>query len=220
MLKTHRAQQTSASVVIERALDIGACNSRVVTVAGEWALRCSCPLYRDAGEFCWWEHSLRERGIVTPTVLVNTYHPRTVLIIAKEDAIIADTQRDLRRISCDTAWELGLSSRGCSTFFATNTGIHTTTRKSLFKHSSSANENLSVGTTSREYWWTPFCPTVGAYMKRLLRLSLCSLPTSLMWARIILPQFAKLGINSSSTTKFGLLSSEQLLWVRVCNLIN
>ena len=205
--------------MIERTLNIGACNSRAGTVAGESVLRYSGPFYRDANEFWWWEHGLRETGIVTPMALVNTDHPRTVLIIAKEETIIADTQIDPWRISCDTARELGLSSRGCSTFSATNIGIHTTTRKSVSKRSSSTKENLQIGTTSRAYWWNPFCPTVGAYLKLLVRMRLCSIPTSLMWIRIILMLFGKLGINSSTTPKFGLLSLEQLSWAPVCNLI-
>ena len=196
--------------MIERTLNIHACNIRIGTVAGESALLCSGPLYRDANESCWWEHSLRETGIITPTALVNTDHPRTALIIAKEEAIIADTQIDPWRISCDTARELGFSSRGYSTFFVTNIGIHTTTRKSVSKRSSSTKENLPVVTTSRAQWWTPFCPTLGAYMKHFLHVRLCSLPTSLMLARIILMLFAKLGINSSTTRTFGLLSVEKL----------
>ena len=43
VLKTQEAQQTSVSVVIERALNIRACNSRFGTVVGESALRCSGP---------------------------------------------------------------------------------------------------------------------------------------------------------------------------------
>ena len=43
VLKTQEAQQASASVMIERALNIGACNFRFGTVAGESALRCCGP---------------------------------------------------------------------------------------------------------------------------------------------------------------------------------
>jgi len=89
------------------------------------------------------------------------------------------------------------TSRGCSTFFVTNNGIHTTTRNSISKRSSCTNKNSPICATSRAYWWTPFCPTVGAYRKRPLRVSLCSLATGFMWARIILMLFAKVGISSS-----------------------